>query len=174
MDHDTDDMDMFLAEELSSFTLPVDTSEQPQVAGDVPTAEETTPQQDNINKALEKLGISLSAVEQWKKQYGSVYIFPLSDNDVYLWRPIYKHEWDALNIQVSALRANTQVQPGQADPLAGKLEELILKRCVLWPKVSTDLLKKARAGWAATMLEVIMQGSYFISPQQALSLVTEL
>jgi len=113
--------------------------------------------------ALKEKGISKEIIEQMKAKYGSIYTFMPSDKDLYLWRPCMKREWDAIQSRLQT-----------TDHREEKIMKAVVNRCVVHPMLSDSLLDKTRAGFLDTMFNVILMGSYFYTPEQAMSYVIEL
>jgi hypothetical protein len=100
-------------------------------------------------------------IENWKKLFGDVYILPLDLKEMYIWRPLRKLEYE--NIVNSEIAKNDS-----------SFREAVVLRSVLWPKLLPEQVAATRAGLMDTLFQVIMQGSYFLTPEFALSLVQKL
>jgi len=121
---------------------------------------------------LEKeLAIPRAQVDAWKKTFGSVYAFAPEEKNVYIWRPLFKKEWDVLNERITKIKKE---DPEAAQEQITQLELMILGYYVLYPKITKESIKETRAGLQQTLYELIMQGSYFLSSEQAFSLVISL
>ena len=69
------------------------------------------------------------------------------------------------------------LQAAGSDGLANdeaKFQEHVVLKAILWPQLDPVQLSLVRAGLIPTLFGVIMHGSYFFSPDFALSLVREL
>jgi hypothetical protein len=129
----------------------------------VQAVEETPDSAFNIKELLAgiKGAPTSDVIENWKKQFGDVYILPLDLKEMYIWRPLRKLEYD--NILNSELAKNDS-----------SFREAVVLRAVLWPKLLPEQVAATRAGLMDTLFQVIMQGSYFLTPEFALSLVQKL
>tara|TARA_R110002020_G_scaffold268819_4_gene484137 strand:- start:14580 stop:15155 length:576 start_codon:yes stop_codon:yes gene_type:complete len=116
-----------------------------------------------VEELLGKNDISSELMDQWKRQYKSVYSFIPNEEDLYLWRPVYKTEWDMIQRNF-ANKENAEQ----------KMRETVVKRCVLFPKLTDATLSKSRAGLLDVLSNIIMEGSYFFSVERALQMVVEL
>ena len=54
------------------------------------------------------------------------------------------------------------------------LQRTIVKKALLWPRLSPEGEASSRAGLFSTLYGVIMQGSWFLPPELAIALVEEL
>lgn len=98
----------------------------------------------------------------WKSN-NEVYSSFFSETEVYLWRPINWMEYKT--VQTAA--ANNQNNPEYAD-------EQVVSKCVLWPKITPDRIPTLKGGTIPTLSQQIMEGSNFVPPQVAMSLVVKL
>jgi len=99
----------------------------------------------------------------WKERYGGViYILPLSDKDLYVWRYLNRQEWQQIV-------ANEDYQQNEM-----KMQEAIVRRAVLWPAFTPEFVALSRAGTIPTLFNVIMQGCHFYDTMSALNMVEEL
>lgn len=109
---------------------------------------------------------SSKQIDQWKAEFGDVFISGFSEKEIYIFRPIRRSEHRQMQISVA--------QSGQTespiDPL--QQEELVCNMCVLYPAAPLNL--ESKAGTASTLFEQIMQNSHFVSPAAASMLVFKL
>jgi hypothetical protein len=101
-------------------------------------------------------------IEDWKAQYGKVYTLHLDREEIYVWRYLNRAEWQALKTNEELVRNED------------KFQEYVVQRACLWPRLDAISLASSRAGLVNTLFSVILQGSYFMSPEVALTLVEEL
>lgn len=101
-------------------------------------------------------------LDVWRQEFGRIYMMAFDTTDLYIWRPLRFAEY-------RSLQANKALMENEM-----KFQEQIVVRCVLWPRLGPEELSMSRAGLISTLFNVIMQGSYFIAPEIALQLVTEL
>jgi len=107
---------------------------------------------------------SQQQINAWKQQFGKVYVFPVDMKEMYIWRPLRRREWQAIQAAGSDGLANDEA----------KFQEHVVLKAILWPQLDPVQLSLVRAGLIPTLFGVIMHGSYFFSPDFALSLVREL
>ena len=100
-------------------------------------------------------------IENWKRLHGDVYILPLDEKEMYIWRPLKKIEYDTILNGEMAKNDNS-------------FREAVVLKALLWPKLMPEQVAATRAGLMDTLFQVIMQGSYFLTPEFALSLVQKL
>jgi hypothetical protein len=105
---------------------------------------------------------SQEQIDAWKQEWGQIYTFPFDLREIYVWRPIRRREWQMLQSNEALVKEEA------------KFQEQIVMRCVLWPKIGPVELNLSRAGLVQTLFGVIMQGSYFLHPDFAISLVQEI
>jgi len=126
--------------------------------------EEVVPQtfKEAANKMLAQYdgAPSMLDIENWKQQFGDVYISALSDDELFIFRCLRRKEYASLQ---------NDVADGKMSPL--EQEEATVKTCLLWTSVK-DLSSKA--GTIPTVLEQIVQNSNFMPPQLAAQFVAKL
>ncbi len=105
---------------------------------------------------------SQEQIDAWKQEFGPIYTFPFDTKEVYIWRPMRRREWQQL-------QSNEALVKDEA-----KFQEHVVVRSVLWPAFGPVELNMSRAGLVQTLFSVIMQGSYFLHPDFAITLVEEL
>lgn len=167
-DFDEPDFSSELNAEFKSFIDKQKEVGEEAIDKDLEEEEEVDPMEE-IYRVLKEKGINQQQLDSLKSRYGSLYLFAPSETDVYVWRPIYKKEWDAINNQIP--KGQT---PEEQTEIESKLEKFVIRKCVVYPRLDEQFIDNSRAGLLSTLFNVIMQGSYFFSPQQALSLVVEL
>ena len=124
--------------------------------------EQTTPQ-DRIPELLkeQKDAPSQRQIDDWKTQYGDIFISGFSENEIFVWRAISRSEF--VTIQTAAVTGEGLT------PFA--IEEQTVACCLLWP-LGVDLNKKG--GTISTLSEQIMLQSHFLNQQHAAHLVAKL
>lgn len=100
-----------------------------------------------------------ATVEQWKTTFGEVFVSGFSEEELYVWRPIFRSEW----IQLQTETAGNMIA----------LQEGLCNLCILWKSVNVEW-DKSKAGALETLQEQIMQKSNFTDPQVASMLVAKL
>jgi len=106
-----------------------------------------------------KRGPSDEQIEGWKQQFGECYLMSFSPDEPFVFRPINRLEYRNL------------LQKAKDD---GQFQEMVVQRCVLWPSVGTEILTGGKAGTIPTLYGVIMEGSNFLDPNEAVMLVRKL
>lgn len=101
-------------------------------------------------------------IDKWKGQYGDVYVSGFSEDDLYIWRPVFRKEWREFQERVQ----NPEENLNQLD-----FEELVCQTCILWRASQASFMK---AGTATTLHEQILQNSNFLTPQAASMFVARL
>lgn len=101
-------------------------------------------------------------LNNWKMQYGACYVMPFSPEEAYVWRPLRRQEFQQII-------SNQAVVEREA-----LLRETLVRKALLWPSLEDPAaMALTRAGLIDTLYQVIMQGSYFLSPELAMALVVE-
>lgn len=98
-------------------------------------------------------------IEGWKAQYGECFLMSFDAVENYVWRPIKRLEYKNI------------LQQAKDD---AHYQEMVVQRCVLWPQVGPEVLTGGKAGTIPTLYAVIMEGSNFLEPDQAVMLVRKL
>jgi hypothetical protein len=101
-------------------------------------------------------------IQAWKNEFGKIYTFPFDTTEIYIWRPVFYREWQMFKSEEALVKEEA------------KFQEQVVARVVLWPKIGPVELNISRAGLVPTLFNVIMQGSYFLHPDFAITLVEEL
>jgi len=98
-------------------------------------------------------------LEAWKSTYGKFFVSSiLGDDVIFIWRTLNRTEYKQL--------ANSGVVKNQSS-----YEEAVIRKCVLWPKVSQEGMASSDAGVVPTLSKQILFKSGFVSEQMALSLI---
>ncbi len=98
-------------------------------------------------------------VEAWKDNYGKIFVSSvLGDDSIYVWRTINRQEYKQM--------VNNGIVK---NPML--YEETVVRRCVLWPKVSAENVSVSDAGVVPTLAKQILYRSGFVSDQMALNLI---
>lgn len=98
-------------------------------------------------------------IAHWKERYGEIYLMSFDPEDQYVWRPITRLEYKNI------------IQQAKDD---AHYMEMVVQRCVLWPPIGVENLAGGKAGTIPTLHAVIMEGSNFLEPDQAVMLVRKL
>ena len=99
-------------------------------------------------------------IDEMKATHGSVLLAALSEDELFLFRPLTRKEHRALNAKI----AEGQIAPEL-------FEEQVVSACVLWKSVQS---LEDKAGTLPSVFEMIMQNSNFLSPQALSNLVVKL
>lgn len=106
----------------------------------------------------------------WKEQHGedAIQLLGLDKSNVYIYTHLTVSQWDKIQ---------TLIQKVQGTPMAQNVERMIrdqvIRSAVLWPRLPNDL-GTMRAGLPDTIYQLVLIHSYFLSPQQAMTLTTQL
>ncbi len=111
-------------------------------------------------------------IDKWKAEFGSIYVSGLAEDELYVFRPIFRNEYK--QIQIDNQKIATMEKPEQAISEQFNSEERIVSKCLLWPKRTPEELAIDKGGTVSTLLEAIMQNSNFMSPAQVSMLVMKL
>lgn len=114
---------------------------------------------------------SADQIEMWKQKYGSdaIQLLGLDQDNVYIYTHINLPQWEKIN----ELVAKAQGTPMQ-DKIQGMIREKVIRTAVLWPTLEPRFFQTCRAGLPDTLYQLIMIHSYFLTPQQAMTLTTQL
>ena len=123
-------------------------------------------EEESIGVLLKRLGgPGPTEIDAWKAQYGEAFVSAFSSTEVYVWRPLKRHEYRNLQLDL----ANPEKKMDNFD-----YEEAICVTCSLWPKLTAGFFANAKGGTPTSLAEQVMQNSNFFSPQQAASFVMKL
>lgn len=88
-------------------------------------------------------------IKGWKEAFGKVYMSTIvDDEDIYIWRPIYRQEWQELTSKYQSASANIR-------------QQALLEKCLLFPSINTILYNRP-AGFMSALESKIMFQSGFI------------
>ena len=120
---------------------------------------EKTPQEDLVEvlKDIEDAPDELQ-LEEWKAIHGKFFVSSIDGDDIFIWRTLRRNEYK----QIAASGAMDQ---------QNLLEESIIRKCLLYPKPTSEFLLANDAGIIPTLFEQISFKSGFIPKEQALSLI---
>lgn len=130
--------------------------------GDAPTEEEE--EEDRLDPVMvaweaNERKPNEAQVEEWKGMYGEVFLLALDEEEMYIWRPLARHEYKQL------------MQAIQNEAL---FMEQVVQKCVIWPNLTPEWMMGGKAGTVSTLHGVIMEGSNFLPPEVAMTLVRKL
>jgi hypothetical protein len=108
-------------------------------------------------------------VEEWKTEFGEVYVSGFSETEIFIFRPIFRGEYKTLQIEA---RKPQGEGPDAKTMSTHEYEEETCKVAVLWPTLQN--VNKMKAGVITSLYEQIMQNSNFVPPQMAAVLVMKL
>ena len=110
-------------------------------------------------------------IAAWKSQYGekNVHVMAFGEGDVYIFTHLKRGQWK----KIQELMQKAQEQ-GATD-VEDSLKEKVISYCTLWPKpLPIEFFYNSKAGVVDSLYQVILLNSYFLSPQQAMMLTTQL
>lgn len=110
---------------------------------------------------------SQTDIESWKQKFGEIFVSGFSETEVFVWRPLQRGEYVALQKKLREPSKETGEQPSELD-----FEEWVTKACILWS--SDKRICVLKGGTVATLSEQIMQNSNFLAPNIAAMLVMKL
>lgn len=113
-------------------------------------------------------GPSTEQIQSWREKFSSVYVLPLREDDWYVWRYLELREWRKIQSQLKTI---------MPDNVEEFIQNQVLGACVIWPKekiIVPENSDRSPAGLRDLLYEVIMAGSYFMSPDQALARAVKL
>ena len=110
-------------------------------------------------------------INKWKQQYGSnsVHLMALGEGDVYIFTHLKRGQWK----KIQEMMTKIQESGGNTD-MEDSLKEKVIQHCMLWPSLPVEFYYNSRAGVVDSIYQVILLNSYFLSPQQAMLLTTQL
>lgn len=131
-------------------------------------SEENTnqPKEKTLGEKLQELlkdfpaAPSQHQIDEMKAAHGSVLLAALSEDELFLFRPLTRKEHRGLNAKI----AEGQIAPEL-------FEEQVVSACVLWKSIQSF---DEKAGTLPSVFEMIMQNSNFLSPQALSNLVVKL
>lgn len=143
--------------------MPEPDMEMPESVPTASTAQEQAPM-FVAKEALKKMpnAPSQDQIAAWKQQFGKIYTFSFDTDEIYVWRPIFRREWQ--NLQTMEALARDE----------GKFQEHFVMKTVLWPTLGPVEINASRAGMVPTLFQIIMQGSGFLPIDLAVNLIQEL
>ena len=110
-------------------------------------------------------------VEAWKDQYGedAVYVLGLGPGDVYVYTALTLGQWEKIQ---------SIIQQAQGTPMAEQVEKILRERVirttVIWPTLDSTFFNVCRAGVPDSLYQAILLHSYFLTPQQVMTLTVQL
>jgi hypothetical protein len=109
-------------------------------------------------------------IKFWKDKYGetSVRLFALDENNIYIYSYLSLEQWEQIQGLMQKLAGTPKAE--EAEKL---IKEHVIKTAVLWPKNPLAQTRK-RAGLSDAIYQLIMINSYFLTPQQAMTMTVQL
>jgi len=93
-------------------------------------------------------GPTMNQIDQWKEEYGQIYMTEVTEEDIFLWRILSRKEFKDI------------MKLGEADALYR--EEKVCEKCILWPEeYSFEEITNGKAGAPTVLAEQIMEKSGF-------------
>ena len=164
------EMEMDLDKELEGLNQQLENTQQEQSEFEAP------PGMDMRGQILELLQNTPDApneqkINQWKAQHGvnAVHVMALGEGDVYIFTHLKRGQWKKIQEMITKI----QESGGNAD-IEDSMKEKVIQHCMLWPKLPVEFYYNSRAGVVDSIYQVILLNSYFLSPQQAMLLTTQL
>jgi hypothetical protein len=98
----------------------------------------------------------------WKQMHGNIFVLQVGE-DVYIYRYIKRQEW----AQMMANPAMAKMRPEQ-------VEDIIVEKCLLWPRLSPEKKAAMPAGAVGMLSEQIRIQSQFLDPMQVANITVKL
>ncbi len=110
-------------------------------------------------------------INNWKAQHGpnAVHVMALGEGDVYIFTHLKRGQWKKIQEMMTKLQ-----ETGGNPDIEDSMKEKVIQHCMLWPKLPVEFYYNSRAGVVDSIYQVILLNSYFLSPQQAMLLTTQL
>jgi len=110
-------------------------------------------------------------IKSWKTEYkAGIFISAMDAEEVYIFRPLMRKEYKAIQQEQAELQAKAQQQ--NIPIPAGWFEEKVIATCLLWASQKDAL--ELKGGSVEAVLEQIMSRSNFMNPGVAAQLVVKL
>lgn len=103
-------------------------------------------------------------VDEWKKEYGQIYLLPFDDNEIYIYRPIKAIEFTNLMIRLQNM-ANVTNDTSDAE---------LVRLCVIYPKLDPIAFNTMPAGFLSSMRIAIQKASRFLTEEEISHLTIKL
>lgn len=104
-------------------------------------------------------------VEGWKQEHGEVFCSGFSMDELFVFRPLKRHEF----VELQVLVAQAQGSISQFE-----IEDTTVKKCLLWSTPAGTKALEVKAGTMSTLHEQVLQNSNFVNPSMASVLVVKL
>jgi hypothetical protein len=114
---------------------------------------------------------SANQIAKWKMEYGEkgVHVMAFGEGDVYIFTHLKRGQWKKIQELMQKAQATGQVD------VEDMLKEKTISYCTLWPNpLPLEFFYNSKAGVVDSLYQVILLNSYFLSPQQAMMLTTQL
>lgn len=111
-------------------------------------------------------GPSKEEIEAYKAQNATeLHILPLSEKEVYIYRPIKRAEW--IQLQNMFAQAGNKID-------SNKQEEYLVNKCLVWPKQQLGWEQMSKGGLISSLANAIMYSSYFLPTNLITAIVDKL
>lgn len=159
-----------LDDELEELGAELDTKVTP---AEVTDEDQTPDMRNQILKILSGIpgAPNKQQIEALKQKHGerAVHVMAFDENEAYIFTHLKRMQWK----KIQELTAKAQ-QANNTDA-EDTLKEKVVQYCVLWPtNLTIEFFINSRAGLIDSLFSVIMANSYFLTPQQAMLLTTQL
>jgi hypothetical protein len=106
-------------------------------------------------------GPTKAVIDQWKTQFGDVYVTEVADEKYVIWRTLKRAEYRKLvndmELQIANGASNAEATMNN--------EEAMTKMCTLWPATGAMSIAADLAGMPSIISQQIMEASGFLSLQ---------
>jgi len=106
--------------------------------------------------------------EQWKESFGKIFIVPLSDDEIYVFRRLTRLEWKTIQKEMQ------QVSQAGVNVDSMWIEERVVKQALLYPSWDINFKNVSAAGTISTLYKQITLVSNFLDDQTAMQLIVEI
>lgn len=150
---------------MATDTLEDPTVVEPPKPAPTPEPEPTPPVVENdeavdLNEAVFPGGPSWATIEEWKGQFGDVYITSFTADSHVVWRTLTRFEYKRLIKNMEQAISTGQVTQAEAN---FNNEELMCEMCCLFPKMTKAEMSGEQAGIASIISQEIMEASGFVA-----------
>jgi len=116
-----------------------------------------------IQSLLDKLGgPSAKDLANLENQYGknNIHITVFSETEIYIYTHLTRSMW------MKSQEALEKLKDQRQSVAEEELKEIVVRHCMIWPKLSLEWKHNSRAGIVGSLFDSIWYNSYFFTPQQ--------
>jgi hypothetical protein len=142
---------------LPETVAPVPTPEGPAAPPAPPAPADPIARLKEIASALKEIDPNAPSFEQlldWKNAHGGVFLQPVDDDQVFIFRYLKRIEWTKMNTTGDLNNKSED-----------EIDEVFFKKCVLWPKPDEIRAQGLPAGTISMLAKLIQHHSNFRNPE---------